>query len=244
MRSSGPWTVVLATMTLALVAPARAAQPRGAGARWSYEGETGPAHWGDLDPRYAACKSGLRQSPIDIAGTFPASPPSLIFHYQSRPIELDERGDDASVDHGHGNYLAVGSKIYRLTQLHFHHPSEHTLNKEAFPLEAHLVHAASDGAKLVVAILIKPGDPSLALPSIADNGHPWVDPALLLPVDHSYYRYNGSLTTPPCSEGVTWLVMKSPIEMSQPQLAALSEDVENTARPTQPANGRFILEVK
>lgn len=243
MRASVRWMAALASMTLMLAAPARAVQPPGTAAPWSYEGKTGPAHWGDLDPRYALCKSGSRQSPIDITGAFAATPPPLTFHYQSRPIEVGERGH-AGGDRGRGNYIMIGSRIYRLADIHFHHPSEHTFNKEAFALEAHLVHTSDDGATAVVAILIKPGDPSLALPSLADDGHPWVDPALLLPLDHSYYRYNGSLTTPPCTEGVTWFVMKSPIEMSMAQLSVLSEDVENTSRPTQPTNGRFIVEVK
>ena len=222
---------------------------------WSYEGPRGAEHWGDLDPAYAAC-NGKEQSPIDIRSAEKADLPALQFQYKPGPIFLINNGYTAvRVDYarGNGNFLLVGSERYELTQFHFHHPSEEALHGKHFAMVLHLMHVSSGGKVLGVAVPLKAG---LANSTVAQlwehmpqSAGPLeevpgmeVDPANLIPHDTGYYTYMGSQTAPPCTEGVTWIVLKTPMEISEAQISAFAKLYPHDVRPVQPLNGRVVKE--
>jgi carbonic anhydrase len=222
---------------------------------WSYAGAKGPEHWGDLDPQYVPCKDGREQSPIDIQGTETADLPALRFEYQSGPLNVINNGYTAvRVDYLHsGDVLTVGDRRYELTQFHFHRPSEEHIHGKPFDMVLHLMHAASDGQVAGVAVLLKAGRanptiqtlwqhmPKTAGPLEEITGVD-VNPAALLPRDTAYYTYEGSQTAPPCTEGVTWFVLKTPVEISPEQIAAFATLYPHDVRPVQPLNGRVVRE--
>jgi len=222
---------------------------------WSYKGPEGPAEWGKLDPAYAACSTGKTQSPIDIKGAKPADLPALKMDYSSVPLNIIDNGHTIQVNYAPGSTLTVGDHVYTLKQFHFHHPSEEHVNGKKFELVAHLVHADANGNLAVVAILFNKGTPSYLLDTIWKNIPSEKEKAVdvpgvavnvkdLLPSDLRYYTYTGSLTTPPCSEGVTWFVLKTPDTLSEDELAAFAKHYPMNARPIQPTNGREIRESK
>jgi carbonic anhydrase len=237
---------IVSLLLAALAAPALAADPHAA-ANWGYSGDHSPQHWGDLEPSFAACKAGTRQSPIDIKDAIRASIAPLGFSYKNGKLDVIDHDDSMTVDHGHGNFITIGSKKYKLLQLHFHRPAETTIGGTRLDMEAHLVHQSDDGEDAVVAILIRRGERNPAIEELPDAAHPdrvSIVAAALVPKDRELWRYNGSLTTPPCGEGALWNVMKTPIEMSAEQIEALSGGKQGNDRPIQRANGRFILEAK
>ena len=222
---------------------------------WAYEGKEGPADWGKLDSTYATCSLGHTQSPIDIKDAKSADLPALKFDYQAVPLNIIDNGHTIQINYPAGSTLAVGDKTYTLKQFHFHHPSEEHINGHGFDLVSHLVHADADGHLAVVAILFKPGaeNPLLAtlwksIPSekekAVDVPGVMIDVSTLLPDDHGYYTFTGSLTTPPCSEDVTWYVLKSQSSISSAEVAAFAKLYPKDARPIQPLNGRQVLETK
>ncbi len=253
------------TLLLSIIALAgcHAARPD-AHPHWSYEGEAGPGQWGHLSPEFAACAAGRAQSPIDLAGAKPAALPPLAFHYRSSPATATNDGHTVQVDLADGGTLEVGvegqarqsgllqgpTAVYRLVQFHFHHPSEHTVDGRPAPLELHLVHKGDDGKLAVVGVLFDEGAASDALaplfshlPSTKGGPQPLpapVDASALLPADHASMRYTGSLTTPPCSEGVSWIVMTTRVTASPEQLGAFAALFPHDARPTQPRNDRPV----
>lgn len=227
---------------------------------WDYSGDIGPATWGGLSPEFSACGEGQRQSPIDISGAVPQELPatSTVFRPASLRIVHHEHMSDA-INNGHtvqvnypgGDELTLGDTTYELLQYHFHSPSEHTVDGMHYPMEMHLVHRADDGSLAVIGVLIEEGEHNNAFDSIWSNlpqqkgieshfEHLTVDVGELLPSSDTTYRYDGSLTTPPCSEGVAWLVMTAPIQMSPDQIAAMSALIAANNRPVQPLNGRTI----
>lgn len=225
---------------------------------WSYEGPTGSTHWGDLDPAYSACKAGKEQSPIDIRKTERAALPALRFEYQGGTLKyLINNGYTIRVNYhdaaGTGNFLFVGSKRYHLTQFHFHCPSEEYLQGKPYAMEVHLMHEAADGAVAGVTVFLKVGEGNSALAQIwehmpitksSEQEVPGVNinPGDLLPHDFAYYTYQGSITAPPCTEGVTWIVLKAPVEISAEQIAAFAKLYPRDVRPIQPLNGRIVKE--
>jgi carbonic anhydrase len=225
---------------------------------WSYEGPKGPEHWGDLDPAYAACKDGKEQSPVDIRDTKKAELPALRFEYQSGPLKyLINNGKTIRVNYhdapGTGSFLIVGNKRYQLTQFHFHRPSEEYLQGKSFEMVAHFMHQADDGKDAGVAVFLKAGKANTAIQPIWEHmpmteskeeeiPGVQVNPAGLLPSDFAYYRYMGSLTAPPCTEGVTWFVLKTPVEISAAQINAFARRYPHDVRPPQPLNGRVVEE--
>jgi carbonic anhydrase len=222
---------------------------------WSYEGARGPEHWGDLDPEYAPCKEGKEQSPIDIQSAEQVDLPAIRFEYKSGPLNIINNGYTAvRVDYVHsGDLLIVGDKRYELTQFHFHHPSEEYMHGRPYDMVLHLMHAASDGKVAGVAVLLKAGRANPTIDQLWEHmpktagpleeiAGVEINPANLLPHDTSYYTYMGSQTAPPCSEGVTWFVLKTPIEISPEEINAFARRYPHDVRPVQPLNGRIVKE--
>lgn len=223
---------------------------------WSYDGAKGPGHWAQLDSGYAICASGKRQSPIDIRETKKAKLPALRFAYMSGPVNIVNNGYVAvRVDYkpGNGNILTVGGKRYELTQFHFHHPGEEKIDGKSADMVLHLMHQAADGEIVGVAVPLIRGKANAAIAQLWDhmpqNPGPYhvvpglsVDPAGMLPTRLSYYRYDGSVSAPPCNEPVTWFVLKTPVEISADEIAAFAELYPHDVRPVQPLNGRVVQE--
>jgi len=217
---------------------------------WGYTGLEAPANWGDLSDDYARCKIGKNQSPINIQSTTAAKLVDIKFNYQPTPIDVVNNGHTIQVNYAKGSMLTLGGKHYQLLQFHFHSPSEHQVNGKPYDMVAHLVHQAADGQLGVIGILMKVGKANPVIASIWNHmpintgDHNKVDATLnvsdLLPATHRYYSYSGSLTTPPCSEGVNWMVMQNPVEVSVEQVAAFTSIFAESVRPIQPANDRLI----
>jgi carbonic anhydrase len=223
---------------------------------WSYEGDKGPAHWGALDSDYAVCGSGKAQSPIAIGHARKADLPVLRFAYRPGPLTIINNGYTAvRVDYpsGNGNVLTVGGKRYELTQFHFHRPSEEKIHGKTYAMVLHLMHRDDDGKVVGVAVMLKEGraNPTIEqlwkqMPANAGKDHPipgvTIDPQSLVPASTGYYRYEGSQTAPPCTEGVTWYVMKTPMDVSADEIAAFAKLYPHDVRPVQPLNGRVVEE--
>jgi len=242
---------LIAMLTFSLLASG-AAFASGDKAHWGYEGEGGPEHWGDLDPKYAACKDGKNQSPIDIKGQIEAELAPIAIAYGAEGNEILNNGHAIQVNVAPGSKITVDGTEFELKQFHFHSPSENTVDGESFGLELHFVHADANGNLAVIGVMFKEGEanPVLAelwsqMPKNADEKvalKAKVDPSALLPADRDYYRFNGSLTTPPCSEGVRWLVMKNPLTASKAQIQQFLEVMHHANnRPVQPVNARPVL---
>ena len=219
---------------------------------WGYAGDTGPARWGDLSPTFEECKQGVEQSPIDLTGDAEARPHVLEFRYLPSPLEIVNNGHTIQVNYAPGSMLIVGDREYALLQFHFHRLSEHTVNREPADMELHLVHSDDAGNLAVVGVFLQAGQPNLALEQVWNNTpaqesetrlvpEARFNAADLLPLDLSYYAYAGSLTTPPCTEGVRWFVLSAPLEVSPEQLHEFAALFSENARPTQPLNDRTIL---
>jgi carbonic anhydrase len=234
--------------------------------RWEYEGARGPDHWSELDPAYASCNAGKEQSPIDIEASEKTALPALHFESRNGPLKyLMNNGYTIRVNYhdaaGTGNLLSVGDQTFQLMQLHFHHPSEEFIHGKAYDMVAHLMYQSSDGKVAGVAVLLKAGKanetiqriwehmPTTESKVLPDFSHqeemiPGVEinPAGLLPNDVSYYTYMGSVTAPPCTEGVRWFVLKTPVDISREQISAFAKLYPHDARPIQPLNGRVVKE--
>lgn len=242
--------LLLATAAVPAYAEGTGTQPH-----WGYTGEADPEHWGDLAESFESCALGKAQSPINIEDgtTVEAALPALEFNYKPFPLELVNNGHSVQVTGASGNGFSVEGHKFELAQFHFHAPSEYHLNSKTYPLELHLVHKRDDGALAVIGIMIEPGEANPALervfahlPKTAGAPESFSDVAVdvngLLPANHLYYRLMGSLTTPPCSEGVNWYVMETPITASQAQIDAFANLFpEGDARPLQEVNSRLIV---
>ena len=220
-------------------------------AHWGYEGTHGPEHWGSLDPGFAVCSNGREQSPIDLTGAEPGALSEIAFDYAPSPISILNNGHTIQVDYQPGSGIDLDGTRYELAQFHFHHRSEHTVDGAGFPLEMHLVHASADGTLAVVGVFLEEGGANEALAPVwrgmpAEAGpatvvEGTVDANALLPERRTTWRYPGSLTTPPCSEGVSWLVMTEPVTASPEQIEAFSTLFPVNNRPVQPLNGRRLM---
>ena len=220
---------------------------------WSYGGETGPEHWGDLAPDFKVCQLGLEQTPIDLSGATKGEAGGIAFDYRALPLRLLNNGHTIQVNADPGSSCTIGGTRYDLVQFHFHHPSEHLLDGRAFEMEVHFVHRSETGALAVVAVFLRSGAYNHSLqpifdqmprsegPEVAASGA--FDPAALLPATRDHFRYAGSLTTPPCSEGLTWTVFREPVEAAPGQIRQFAALFPNNARPVQPKNRRFLIEV-
>lgn len=240
------------SLVLALFAIAPAAHA--ADAHWSYKGAEGPSHWAQLDPHFAECAAGHAQSPIDIRKPVrQAGLPDLAFDYRDVPLRIVNNGHTVQVNEDGGGALTIGDHAYTLAQFHFHTPSEERVNGKPYDMVAHLVHKDAAGQLAVVAVLFKKGARNDALATVLDNMPIAAGPehavtgrsfnaANLLPARHGYYHFTGSLTTPPCSEGVAWYVMNTPVEVSAAQLRQLHLLYRHNNRPVQPLHGREVVE--
>ena len=219
--------------------------------RWDYFGETGPENWAKLSPSYGACL-GRNQSPINLAGFIEAELTPVEFSYQAGGTEVVNDGHTIKVAYAAGSSILLEGTAFQLRWFHFHAPSENQVEGESFPMEGHLVHADADGNLAIVAVMFTEGEANRALgqawaemPRQAGEKHTLAEPiaaADLLPADRSYYRFNGSLTTPPCTEGVHWLVMKRPVSASAEQIAEFVRTLgQPNNRPIQPTNARPVL---
>jgi carbonic anhydrase len=218
---------------------------------WGYSGEAGPEHWGDLSPDFSACKSGREQSPINVTSAVSSDASPIIFDYKPSQLRIVDNGHTVQVNYDPGSLIRVGGKQYKLLQFHFHHPSEEEINGKSYDLVAHLVHADAEGHLAVVAVLFsrQQSNPFVEkifahLPKSKDKeetANVTINVADLLPKDRSYYTFSGSLTTPPCSEGVTWFVLKTPETLSNRELTSFAKIYPNNARPVQPLNDRKVL---
>lgn len=232
-------------------APAKPAAPTHA-PHWDYIGHDGPAHWAELDPAFEACASGRRQSPIDIRATEKAALPALDFHYGRAAPTLVNNGHTVQVNLPAGQTLTLGGTTYQLLQFHFHTPSEETIRGRHAAMVAHFVHKAADGSLGVVGVLIQPGKPTPAFDALFQHlpraGETITVAGLeldlpgLLPAAKGYYDFDGSLTTPPCSEGVHWMVLKTPVTLSRRQIDSFHQVFPMNARPVQSSNGRVVKE--
>jgi carbonic anhydrase len=221
-------------------------------AEWGYDGAGGPDHWAELKPEFATCARGKRQSPIDIQGGIKVELDPVQFDYKPSSFRVIDNGHTVQVEVGAGNAIDVLGRRYELVEFHFHRPSEERIDGQAFAMVAHLVHKAADGRLAVVAVLLEPGRAHPVVQSVwnnlpLDKGEEVtpkvsIDLAGLLPEDRRFYTYMGSLTTPPCSEGVLWMVMRKPVTLSPEQIGVFARLYPMNARPVQQASGRLIKE--
>ena len=210
--------------------------------------------WGSLSHLYAACSLDQQQSPIDLKKTVHADLPDIEFAYTPTALHIEDTGHMVKVETHSAGHLVIEGARYELKGLHFHRPSEEKINGKTYAMSAHLVHQDPEGRLAVVAVLIEAGKKEHPLIRTLWNNLPLekgklvsptevrIDPSLILPTKRAYYTFMGSLTTPPCTEGVRWLVLKTPIQLSKEQLAGFATLYKNNARPTQPTNGRAIKE--
>lgn len=239
--------IALLTIALAVSSPSQSSAEQ----HWSYSGEDGPQQWGDLAADYLMCSMGRNQSPIDLIGAVDANLEELVLDYPNRGIV-------GEVNNGHtiqenlkpGNFITIQGQKFEAKQFHFHSPSEHRIDGKSFPLEVHVVHANPEGQLAVLGVMFDEGEENSMLDQL--NGfRPTGLPPYTGPVDYNllitsldeYYAYNGSLTTPPCSEGVVWIVLKHPVTASREQIDRFHDEMgADTNRPIQPRNARTILE--
>ncbi|MCH9049466.1 MAG: carbonic anhydrase family protein [Proteobacteria bacterium] len=228
-------------------------QPKGAhGTVWGYSGPSSPRYWGDLDPEYRLCQAGKMQSPIDMTETTDAVMSEIKFDYQITLLKIVNNGHTVQVNYAKGSSVSIDGKTYELLQFHFHTPSEHTVEGKPFAVEMHLVHKNAEGELAVVAVFMQPGKDNIALQEVWNHlprqaggaktiASVAVNARDLVPANAAYYRYMGSLTTPPCSEGVNWYVLKTPIEVGKEQIRALADIMGANNRPTQGLANRLLL---
>ena len=259
--------VVILIFALSLAACTQAAEPtveetheesadEAHAIHWSYEGEGGPEHWGDLenieDPAvsYETCGNGTEQSPINLTAATVSDLENIAFNYSDSEVKILNNGHTVQVNYDDGSSIEINDTVYTLKQFHFHAPSEHAADGTLYPAEMHLVHQDANKNLAVVGVFIAEGAENAAFAPVwenlpAEKTDPiatgmTVNATSLLPAEQVIYRYNGSLTTPPCSQGVLWSVMETPVEMSAEQIAMFTGIFEGNNRPLQPLNDRAL----
>ena len=243
-------TRLLTACSITLLLSTAHAQQSGS---WTYQGDTGPENWSQLHPDFSACNAGKNQSPVNISGLVDGQLPALEPQYQPGSRIISNDGLGLAVIYDPENHVVIGEKSYGLKEIRFHTPSEHTIQNYSYPMEAQLVHADSENNALIVSVMFQPGEhnPELekaweTMPEDAGQSRLLEDPldaSNLIPQNPEYFRYNGSLTTPPCTEGVAWLVLKFYVTASPEQIVKLARVIHvNNNRPTQPLNARVVIE--
>jgi carbonic anhydrase len=220
-----------------------------ASAHWTYEGEEGPENWGKLDPAYTLCSDGSAQTPIDIMNPVKKDIVDPVFGYQNGAVGITNNGHTIQAVAADGNTITLDGQVFTLAQMHFHAPSEHAINGKKFAIEAHFVHKNSDGKLAVVGVMLDEGSSDSAAwePFVQSlgtvkgtDGTATLDWGQLLPTSTLTYQYAGSLTTPPCSEGVHWVLMQDVVQLSARQIAAFTAAYDGTDRPIQPVGNREV----
>ncbi len=255
MNSNNLWQklslfVVIACATTLLILNPYQSSAEGDNPDWGYGGASNPTRWDELKPEFESCKLGKAQSPIDISNYEAGESAKIKFNYQSSPVEVVDNGHTIEVVYQPGSTVSIDGEEYELLQFHFHTPSEHTIDNEASAMEVHFVHQNEAGELAVVGVMMNPGEDNPIIASIwsaMSEGNKTnksksitIDAANLLPNDYKYVGYTGSLTTPPCSEGVSWNLLLEPIELSPEQIATFESLYPYNARPIQLLNGRSI----
>ena len=222
------------------------------GTHWTYEGKDGPVNWGKLDPEYRACSEGKEQSPIDIRGAHlnKALKP-IEFHYLTGSVSIENNGHTVQITVNPGSYIVANGMRYDLVQFHFHHPSEEAVHGKFDDMVVHLVHKSTDGKLAVIAVRLREDAnfPNATMATLwkqlpttvgQKDNIPQVNPGGLLPADRGYWTFMGSLTTPPCSEGVRWFVLEQDVAISREQLRQFAQLYKLNSRPLQDIHGRRI----
>ena len=251
-----PTLAALAAASLAACNTRAPEHPPAAGhhtPHFTYAGDDGPDHWSDLDSAWGACAHGLQQSPVDLVHAAAQHASPLELHDQPTTLHLVNNGHTVQDDVDPGSYMVLDGQRYDVIQFHFHAPSEHHVNGRAYAAELHVVHRSANGTLAVLGVLLSEGAANRAyqvlldsLPAEEGPAHTFaatVNVADLLPAAHGTYRYSGSLTTPPCTEGVHWLVLETPVSLSAAQLHELTRIVHDNNRPIQPLHERAIGDV-
>ncbi|MFL6707674.1 MAG: carbonic anhydrase [Massilia sp.] len=226
--------------------------PRLTNAHWSYDGDTGPANWAQMNPAWSKCGTGTRQSPIDLRDGMKVDLEQIAFDYRASGFNVIDNGHTIQVGVGLGNYITVGNRTYELQQFHFHRPSEEKINGRGTEMVVHLVHKDGEGNLAVIAVLLERGAANPMLQTVWNNlpleKNLAVNPVValdvneILPKKREYFTFMGSMTTPPCTENVLWMVMKQPMQASPAQMALFSRLYPLNARPIQAGGGRMIKE--
>ena len=224
----------------------------GGGAHWGYEGHAGPENWGSLSPEYEMCGKGMNQSPIDLTGMIEAELAPIAIDYKESALDVVNNGHTIKASYDAGSTITVNGHTFKLLQVHWHTPSENHIEGKSFPMEAHFVHSDDAGNLAVISVMYEEGAENAAIAPVWDNmpamsgntskGAAKISAMNMLPESKDYYRFNGSLTTPPCSEGVLWMVMKAPVTASAAQIEKFHGTFHHdTNRPVQPVNARPVL---
>ncbi len=240
-------------VTAALVFTAGSALASGHGAHWGYSGEGGPEHWGTLDPAFEMCGKGVNQSPINMTDFIEGELAPITFNYSGLATEVVNNGHAIQANYAAGSTITIDGKTFELKQFHFHSPSENHLNGKSYPMESHFVHVDKDGNIAVIGVFYEIGEANAGMAKLWKQMPKEVGgkAALaaqvkadeLLPADRDYYRFNGSLTTPPCSEGVYWLMMKKTVTVSEDQVKQFTGVMGHpNNRPIQPTGARPVLQ--
>jgi carbonic anhydrase len=253
--SSGRSAESSAMRAAALSAPDPIKMPMpGTGPAWDYRGDSGPQAWSSLGSEYALCGSGVSQSPVDLSRTYNGPDPRIQFNYKPSHLKITNTGHTLQVTYDPGSFIKIDDRTYDLQSFHFHLPSEHTVKGQPYDMELHLVHRSAEGAVVVVAVFLQRGDVNEGLtemwehlPTLPGEERTYqtvmVNAATLLPSNPAYYLYNGSLTEPPCTEGVRWSVMATPVQASDAQVLTFKRLFPMNARPVQPLHDRFLINV-
>lgn len=218
---------------------------------WSYKGSNGPENWGALSKDYELCKTGMMQSPVDLAASNARADVSLFVSYKTGPLSILNNGHTIQANFAKGSSMTSGTMQFNLLQVHFHTPSEEAVNGKRYPMVGHFVHADDKGQLAVLGVMFEEGAVNAELDKLISAAPTQkadattvagvtLDPNGLLPSSLDVYRFQGSLTTPPCSEGVNWHVAKQAVSASKAQLDALYKIMGDNARPIQPLNGRLL----
>jgi carbonic anhydrase len=236
-------------------AAATAKSNTGHGSHWAYRRKSGPDHWDSLKSEYTACSTGKMQSPINISDGLEVSASKIKFNYQVTNLTILNNGHTVQVDYRKGSNILVNGQRFDLLQFHFHTPSEHLVDGKKYPVEMHLVHKNAEGSLAVVGVMMEPGKKNIALAEVIPHlpehagepvhiGSVAINARDFLPQNATYNHYKGSLTTPPCSEGVSWFVLTKPIQVSTAQIKKFSTIMGENAQPAQSKHHRLVISEK
>lgn len=224
--------------------------PASARAQWDYHGANAPHRWARLDPSFSACGIGKRQSPIDIRDSIKVNLDPVFFDYKPSAFSVIDDGHTIQVNLAAGNSIGILGRVYELVEFHFHQPAEEVVNGRRYDMVVHMLHRDAEGRLAMVAVLLERGNAQPVVQSVWNNlplerheaaaAQVPLDPADLLPSDRGYFTYIGSLTQPPCTEGVLWIVLRQPVQVSEEQLDIFSRLYPMNARPLQPSGGRLV----